>query len=560
MLKQGVGKSSNFLYNGPMAADSSTMAATAQWQALQDHYREVKGIHLRQLFAQQPERASVMSVEAAGIFLDYSKNRVTERTIQLLVELAEASGLRAQTAAMFGGEAINSTEGRAVLHTALRAPRDTSVYVGGNDVVPGVHWVLDRMSDLAERVRTGQWLGATGQPIHNIVNIGIGGSDLGPSMACEALHAFAQPAMSVRFVSNVDGADLRRTTHDLKAEETLFVVCSKSFATIETLTNAHSAREWLRREIGPEADVTRHFVAVSSARDKAVAFGIDGDNVFAMWDWVGGRYSLPSAIGLSLMVAIGPAAFREMLRGMRDMDEHFRSAPYERNLPALLAVLGVWYNNFFGAESVAILPYAQELSRFVAYLQQLDMESNGKRVGIDGSEVARQSGPVLWGEPGTNGQHAFFQLLHQGTKLVPCDFIGFVQPNHDLFEHHQLLMANMIAQAEALAFGKSADEVREDGVEESFVSHRTFPGNRPSSTLVAERLTPHALGALIAMYEHKVFAQGVIWGINSFDQWGVELGKVLATRIVEEVRSGIETAHDASTNQLIERLLRNVRR
>ncbi len=540
----------------------TSLTGGAEWKALQRHFEDVRNVELRRLFAEQSDRASAMSAEGAGLFFDYSKNLITAETLRLLIALAEARSLTDRTDAMFRGDAINATEGRAVLHTALRARRVASVIVGGENVVPAVHAVLDRMADFAERVRSGAWRGWTGEPIRNVVNIGIGGSDLGPAMAHRALRAFADPGLDVRFVSNVDGADFVAATADLEARQTLFVVCSKTFTTLETLANARMARRWLVERLGDEAAVAKHFVAVSTNRGEVEAFGIDAANMFEFWDWVGGRYSLPSAIGLSLMIAVGPDAFRDMLAGMRAMDEHFRDAPLDRNLPVLLALLGIWYADFHGAASTAVLPYSQDLARFPAYLQQLDMESNGKRVTLDGEVVDCATGPIVWGEPGTNGQHAFFQLLHQGTHLVPCDFIGFASPSDGSREQHDLLMANMFAQCEALAFGRTADELRAAGMEESLVPHRTFPGNRPSNAILAERLTPHALGALIALYEHKVFTQGTIWGVNSFDQWGVELGKALAGAIAGELTAPAEPAlaHDGSTNQLIRRYRRAVNR
>ncbi len=556
-----LGRAANFVYKESMVVAPSNLVQSEPWQALRRQRERFEGLSLRDLFARD-DRAAAMSAEAAGIFLDYSKNLADAETMRSLVDLAEARDLRRQVEAMFGGAAVNTSERRAALHTALRAPRGSTLLVDGRDVVGDVHAVLDQMASIAERVRAGKWLGATGRPVRNVVSIGIGGSDLGPAMACRALAAQAHAELCVRFVSNVDGADFTRATRDLEASETLFIVCSKSFSTIETLTNARTAREWVRAGIGgaekrSATDIAKHFVAVSSETNRAVDFGIDPGHVLAMWDWVGGRYSFPSAVGLSLMIAIGAEAFGELLRGMRAMDEHFRSAPFAENLPVILALLGIWYNEFFAAQSIAILPYADELAGFCDYLQQLDMESNGKRVRSDGAAVDTQTAPIVWGQPGTNGQHAFFQLLHQGTKMVPCDFIGFLEPNHDLRAHHDLLVANMIAQSQALAFGKSEDEVRAGGVGEDLIAHRTFPGNRPSNTIVAERLTPHSLGALIALYEHKVFAQAAIWGINPFDQWGVELGKVLATRIAGELVEGGELTHDSSTNQLIERYRRS---
>jgi glucose-6-phosphate isomerase len=515
-------------------------------------------VHLRTLFAEDPKRGERLSCEAAGLHLDYSKNRVTDETLRLLLELAESASLRARREAMFRGDKINASEGRAVLHVALRAPRGESIVVDGVDVVPGVHAVLDRMAAFSERVRSGAWKGHTGRPIRNVVSIGIGGSDLGPAMAYEALRHYSDRRLRVGFVSNVDGTDFAETTRELDPAETLFVVCSKTFTTLETLTNARTARAWLVGALGDEAAVARHFVAVSTNAAEVAKFGIDLGNMFEFWDWVGGRYSYDSAIGLALMIAIGPERFREMLAGFRAMDEHFRSAPFERNLPVLLGLLGVWYTDFFGAETHAVLPYDQYLRRLPAYLQQLDMESNGKSVGLDGLAVAWQTGPVLWGQAGTNGQHAFYQLLHQGTRLVPCDFIGFRRSLNPLGRHHELLLANLIAQTEALAFGRTAEEVAAEGVPPHQVPHRTCPGNRPTNTLLAEALTPATLGALVALYEHKVFVQGSIWGIDSFDQWGVELGKVLAQRIADELAGEAEPAlaHDSSTNALIRRVRR----
>jgi glucose-6-phosphate isomerase len=539
------------------------LTARPAWQALAGHYLEVRNVHLRTLFKNDPKRGERLTAEAAGIYLDYSKHRITDETVRLLLQLAESCDLRARIEAMFSGEKINVTEKRAVLHVALRAAPGQSIVVGGENVVPRVHAVLDRMSDFANRVRSGAWTGYTGKPIRNIVNIGIGGSDLGPVMAYEALRQYSQRDLAFRFVSNVDGTDFVEAVHGLDPAETLFVVSSKTFTTLETMTNAESARAWSLATLKDRAAVARHFVAVSTNASEVGKFGIDTANMFEFWDWVGGRYSMDSAIGLSTMLAIGPEAFRQMLEGFRKMDEHFRSAPFDRNLPVLMGLLGIWYNNFFGAQTVAVLPYEQYLKRFPAYLQQLTMESNGKRVTLDGAEVDYETSPVYWGEPGTNGQHSFYQLIHQGTKLIPCDFIGFVHPLHPLGRHHDLLMANVFAQAEALAFGKTADEVAAEGTPTALVPHRTFPGNRPSSTLLLERLTPEALGSLVALYEHSVFTQGAIWDIDSFDQWGVELGKVLAARIVPELEDGpgpgtvsVELPHDSSTNHLIRRYLR----
>ena len=534
----------------------TSISATREWQALLRHADAVRDVHLRNLFAADPDRGTRLTAEAAGLYLDYSKNRVTDETMRLLVALAERAGLRERTEAMFGGQRINTTEDRAVLHTALRAPSDAVVEVDGQNVVPAVHEVLGRMAGFANNVRRGVWRGYTGKRIANVVNIGIGGSDLGPAMACEALRDFSDRSITFRFVSNVDGSDLWEATHDLDPAETLVVVASKTFTTLETLANAREARAWLLEGLAAdESAVARHFVAVSTNEARIREFGIDPANMFGFWDWVGGRYSVDSAIGLSLMVAIGPHGFDDFLAGFRAVDEHFRTAPFERNLPLILALLGIWYIDFFGAETHAVLPYNHELGRFPAYLQQLDMESNGKSVRRDGTPVDVATGPVVWGTPGTNGQHAYYQLIHQGTLLIPADFIGFVQPNHVVGGHHDLLMANFLAQTEALAFGRTADDVRSEGVAEAQVGHRTFAGNRPTNTLLAERLDPRTLGSLIALYEHKVFAQGVIWDIDSFDQWGVELGKALANRIVPELTSDAEPApaHDSSTNALIRR-------
>ncbi|MEZ5275209.1 MAG: glucose-6-phosphate isomerase [Opitutaceae bacterium] len=526
------------------------------WKALRAHFKKIEKLHLRELFAADPKRGQRLVAEGVGLFLDYSKNRVTDETLKLLVRLAAESGLEARRDAMFQGEKINQTEGRAVLHVALRAPRGSTIRVDGRNVVPEVHEVLDRMSAFSDRVRSGAWKGHTGRRIRNIVNIGIGGSDLGPVMAYEALKHYSERGLTFRFVSNVDGADFVETTHDLKPAETLFIVSSKTFTTLETMTNAESAREWLVRGMGGKAHaVSKHFVAVSTNADKVSAFGIDTSNMFGFWDWVGGRYSMDSAIGLSSMLAIGPDHFLKMLAGFHAMDEHFRTAPLEKNLPVLMGLLSVWYSNFFGAETIAVLPYENDLKRFPAYLQQLTMESNGKSVTLDGARVTYETSPIFWGEPGTNGQHSFYQLIHQGTRMIPCDFIAFGHALAPLGRHHDILMANVFAQAEALAFGKTAEEVRAEGVPEELVPHKTFEGNRPSNTLLADRLTPEVLGKLIALYEHSVFTQGAIWNINPFDQWGVELGKALAQRILPELES--ETAsrlrHDSSTNNLIRR-------
>jgi glucose-6-phosphate isomerase len=528
----------------------------AVWRALEDHQRAMEARHLRTLFADDPARGERMTAEAAGVFLDYSKNRIDDETLRLLVELAEQSGLRARIDAMFRGDKINVTEDRAVLHVALRAPRGASILVDGKNVVPEVHAVLDKMSDFAQRIRSGQWKGHTGKRIRNVVNIGIGGSDLGPVMAYEALKHYSDRAMTFRFVSNVDGTDFVEATRDLDPAETLFVISSKTFTTLETMTNAQSARAWSLRGLGGDAKaVARHFVAVSTNAEKVADFGIDTANMFGFWDWVGGRYSMDSAIGLSTMLAIGPDHFRAMLEGFHAIDEHFRAAPFGRNLPALMGLLAVWYNDFFGAQTVAVLPYEQYLKRFPAYLQQLTMESNGKHVTLAGTPVDCQTGPIYWGEPGTNGQHSFYQLIHQGTRLIPCDFIAFGQALNPLDRHHDILLANVIAQAEALAFGKTSEQVKAEGTPDWLVPHRVFEGNRPSNTILMERLTPLALGKLVALYEHSVFTQGTIWNIDSFDQWGVELGKVLAQRIIPELESKTEPrlGHDSSTNNLIRR-------
>jgi glucose-6-phosphate isomerase len=526
------------------------------WKALAAHYKQVCSLHLHQLFADDPQRGQRMTGEAVGLYLDYSKNRITEETLQLLMQLAQESGLRERIDAMFRGEKINVTEGRAVLHVALRAPRGTSIIVDGADVVPQVHAVLDKMTDFSNRVRSGEWKGHTGKPIRNVINIGIGGSDLGPVMAYEALKNYSDRSRIFRFVSNIDGADFAEAVHDLDPAETLFIVSSKTFTTLETMTNARTARKWLLAHLGGEEKaVAKHFVAVSTNAAEVAQFGIDTANMFEFWDWVGGRYSMASAIGLSTMLAIGPDNFRAMLDGMHQMDEHFRTAPFEQNLPVLMALLSLWYNNFFGAQAVAILPYEQYLKRFPAYLQQLIMESNGKHVTLKGAEVAYETSPVYWGEPGTNGQHSFYQLIHQGTKLIPCDFIAFIEPLHQLGEHHDILLANAFAQAEALAFGKTREEVEAEGVPDWLAPHRTFGGNRPSNMILAQRLTPETLGKLVALYEHYVFTQGVIWNLDSFDQWGVELGKVLAQRIIPELdtKKSPDLQHDSSTNNLIHR-------
>ncbi len=523
------------------------------WKALEAHAQQVRGLHLRTLFADDPRRGERLTVEAAGLFLDYSKNRITDETLRLLLELAHQSGLRQRIDAMFRGEKINITEKRAVLHVALRAPKNESILVDGENVVPLVHEVLDKMTAFANRVRNGEWTGHTGKPIRNIVNIGIGGSDLGPVMAYEALRHFSRRDLNFRFVSNVDGTDFAEAVHDFEPDETLFIVSSKTFTTLETMTNAHTARTWLLKGIGGhQSSVAKHFVAVSTNAVEVAKFGIDTANMFGFWDWVGGRYSMDSAIGLSTMLAIGADHFRAMLGGFHEMDEHFRTAPFERNLPVLMGLLGIWYNNFFGAQTVAVLPYEQYLKRFPAYLQQLTMESNGKHVTSSGERVSYTTGPIYWGEPGTNGQHSFYQLIHQGTRLIPCDFIAFARALNPLGQHHDLLLANVFAQGEALAFGKTAEEVKAEGSPDWLVPHRTFEGNRPSNTLLLEQLTPAALGKLVALYEHIVFTQGSIWQIDSFDQWGVELGKVLAKRILPELGGqAASAAHDSSTTALI---------
>jgi glucose-6-phosphate isomerase len=541
-----------------MTETRSPLPQRPSWAALRAHAQSLRDVHLRQLFGDDPGRGERLTAEGAGLFLDYSKNRVTDETLRLLLQLAEESGLRGRIDAMFRGEKINITEGRAVLHVALRAPKGTSILVDGVDVVPEVHAVLDRMSAFAERVRSGSWVGHTGKRIRNVINIGIGGSDLGPVMAYEALRGYSERSMTFRFVSNVDGTDFAEVTRDLDPAETLFIISSKTFTTLETMTNAQTARAWSLSVLGDEAAVAKHFVAVSTNAKEVRKFGIDTANMFGFWDWVGGRYSMDSAIGLSTMLAVGPDNFRRMLAGFHLMDEHFRTAPLAQNLPVLLGLLTVWYADFFGSQTVAVLPYDQYLKRFPAYLQQLTMESNGKRVTLDGASVDYDTGPVFWGEPGTNGQHSFYQLLHQGTRLIPCDFIGFCRSLNPLGPHHDLLTANVFAQSEALAFGKTAEQVRAEGTPDWLVPHRTFPGNRPSNTILAERLTPEVLGALVALYEHSVFTQGTIWGINSFDQWGVELGKVLATRIHSELTAADDArlGHDSSTNALIRRYRR----
>jgi glucose-6-phosphate isomerase len=526
------------------------------WKALVDHYQELQKVHLRKLFADDPTRGERLAVEAAGLYLDYSKNRITDRTLKLLVQLAEESGLSSRIAAMFSGEKINVTENRAVLHVALRAPDGANIVVDRENVVPEVHAVLDKMASFTDRVRSGAWKGHTGKSIKNVINIGIGGSDLGPTMAYEALKHYSKRSLTFRFVSNVDGTDFVEATRDLKPEETLFIISSKTFTTLETMTNAKSAREWLLHGLGQDRKaVARHFVAVSTNAEKVSAFGIDTANMFGFWDWVGGRYSMDSAIGLSTMLAIGPDNFQAMLKGFREVDEHFRNTPFEKNLPVLMGLLSVWNNDFLGAQTVAVLPYEQYLKRFPAYLQQLTMESNGKHVTLKGKKVEYQTGPIYWGEPGTNGQHSFYQLIHQGTRLIPCDFIAFGHPLTPLGRHHDILLANVFAQAEALAFGKTPAEVKAEGTPPALVPHRVFEGNRPSNVILAERLTPEVLGKLVALYEHSVFTQGAIWNIDSFDQWGVELGKVLAQRIVPELecKTAPKLKHDSSTNALIRR-------
>jgi glucose-6-phosphate isomerase len=533
----------------------TSLIVSKAWKALEAHAATNHTLHLKDLFAQDPTRGERLKVEAAGIYLDYSKNRITDETVTLLLQLAGESGLRSRIDAMFRGKKINVTEKRAVLHVALRAPIGEEIFLDGVDVVPLVHAVLDKMAVFSDRVRSGEWKGYTGKPIRNVINIGIGGSDLGPVMAYEALRHYSQRNLNFRFVSNVDGTDIAEATHDLDAEETLFIISSKTFTTLETMTNAHSARVWALEKLKHGAAIARHFVAVSTNAEEVEKFGIDTVNMFGFWDWVGGRYSMDSAIGLSTMIAIGPDNFRRLLRGFHEMDVHFRTAPFARNLPVLMGLLAIYNNNFLGAQSVAVLPYEQYLKRFPAYLQQLTMESNGKHVTLDGTGVEYQTGPIYWGEPGTNGQHSFYQLIHQGTRLIPCDFIAFDQPLNPIRLHHDILLANVFAQAEALAFGKTTREVKADGTPASLAPHRTFEGNRPSNTILLEKLTPAALGKLVALYEHSVFTQGTIWRIDSFDQWGVELGKVLAQRIIPELKSETEPKlkHDSSTNALIRR-------
>jgi len=541
-----------------MPSGPTPLTERPAWKALRAHHAQVRGAHLRELFAADPRRGERLAFEAAGIYFDYSKHRITDETLKLLLALAEEAGLPGRREAMFRGDKINVTEKRAVLHVALRTPAGKSIVVDGEDVVPRVHAVLDKMSAFAERVRSGAWQGHTGKRIRNIVNVGIGGSDLGPVMAYEALRHTSARELTFRFVSNIDGTDFVEATRDLDAAETLFIISSKTFTTLETMTNAHSARDWALASLKDPAAVAKHFVAVSTNAGEVSKFGIDTANMFEFWDWVGGRYSMDSAIGLSTMLAVGPDGFRAMLAGFHEMDEHFRTAPLERNIPVLMALLGVWYNDFFDAQTVAVLPYEQYLKRFPAYLQQLTMESNGKHVTLDGAEADYQTGPIYWGEPGTNGQHSFYQMIHQGTKLIPCDFIAFARSLNPLGRHHDLLLANVFAQAEALAFGKTAAEVQAEGVPAWLVPHKTFEGNRPSTTLLLDELTPAALGKLVALYEHVVFTQGVIWDVDSFDQWGVELGKVLAARIVPELEAASDGAdgalgHDSSTNALIRR-------
>jgi glucose-6-phosphate isomerase len=533
-----------------------TSLKRSPWSELASHHKSVSKLHLRQLFADDPKRGQCMAIQAVGLYLDYSKNRVTDETLKLLSQLAEESGLRARIDAMFRGDKINITEKRAVLHTALRAPKDATFLVDGKNVVPEIHAVLDKMAEFSNRIRSGAWTGHTGKRMRNLINIGIGGSDLGPVMAYEALKHYSQRDMTFRFVSNIDGTDFAEAVRDLDPAETLFIVSSKTFTTLETMTNAHTARAWSLAGLGgDERSVAKHFVAVSTNATEVARFGIDTANMFGFWDWVGGRYSMDSAIGLSTMVALGPDNFRAMLDGFHQMDEHFRTAPFEANLPVIMGLLSVWYNDFFDAQTVAVLPYEQYLKRFPAYLQQLTMESNGKHVTLEGKTVTRDTGPIYWGEPGTNGQHSFYQLIHQGTRLIPCDFIAFIRPLNPVGRHHDMLLANVFAQTEALAFGKTPEQVKAEGTPDWLVPHRVFEGNRPSNTILAERLTPETLGKLVALYEHSVFTQGVLWNIDSFDQWGVELGKVLAQRIIAELENGPEPMlnHDSSTNNLIRR-------
>jgi glucose-6-phosphate isomerase len=534
-----------------MATKIAPLTETPAYKALGAHYEKIRNTHLRTLFAEDPKRAETFSLEQVGLYFDYSKHRITNETIKLLLELAEQSGLRERIDAMFRGDKINLTENRAVLHVALRAPKGTKIMLDGVDQVAEVHKVLDAMAHFADSIRSGAWKGHTGKPIRNIINIGIGGSDLGPVMAYEAMRHYTDPKMTFRFVSNVDGTDFVEATKDLDAAETLFIVSSKTFTTLETMTNANTARQWTLAALKDEKAIAKHFVAVSTNAEAVTKFGIDTANMFGFWDWVGGRYSMDSAIGLSTMLAVGPENFRAMLAGFHTMDEHFRTAPFEKNLPVLMGLLAVWYNNFFGAQTVAVLPYDQYMKRFPAYLQQLTMESNGKHVTLEGTTVDYQTGQIFWGEPGTNGQHSFYQLIHQGTKLIPCDFITFTHALNSLQNHHDILIANVLAQSEALAFGKTADQVKAEGTADWLVPHRVFEGNRPSTTIFAERLTPETLGKLVALYEHSVFTQGSVWRINSFDQWGVELGKALAQKIIPQLTSESDLSHDSSTNALI---------
>jgi glucose-6-phosphate isomerase len=538
--------------SSPTPQSNVALTELPAWKALQAHYEKISGVHLRMLFGDDPKRGERMAITAEGFYFDYSKHRVIDETLQLLIALANESGLRYRIDAMFRGDRINVTEKRAVLHVALRAPRDASIMVDGKNVVPEVHAVLDRMADFSNRIRSGAWTGHTGKRIRAVINIGIGGSDLGPVMAYEALRHYSDRNLTMRFVSNVDGTDFAEATRDLDPAETLFIISSKTFTTLETMTNAHTARDWSLRALGDEKAVAKHFVAVSTNAAEVTKFGIDTANMFGFWDWVGGRYSMDSAIGLSTMIAVGPDNFRAMLAGFHSIDEHFRTIPFERNIPVLMGLLALWYNNFFGFQTVGVFPYEQYMKRFPAYLQQLTMESNGKHVTLDGNVVNYQTGPIYWGEPGTNGQHSFYQLIHQGTKIIPCDFIAFYQTLNALGRHHDILIANVIAQGEALAFGKTVDQVKAEGTPDWLVPHRLFEGNRPSTTLLAERLSPETLGKLVALYEHSVFTQGTIWRINSFDQWGVELGKALAQKIIPELEgTEPELKHDSSTNALI---------
>lgn len=542
-----------------MTTTITPLTKRAAWLALENHHQKIQAMHLRKLFADDPKRGERLKAEAAGIYFDYSKHRITDETLKLLLQLAEESGVKARLEAMFRGEKINITEKRAVLHVALRTPKGQSIVVEGEDVIPGVHAVLDKMADFSNRIRSGSWKGHTGKRIRTVINIGIGGSDLGPVMAYEALRHYSQRDLTFHFVSNIDGTDFAEATYGLDPEETLFIISSKTFTTLETMTNAHTAREWALSKLKDPAAVAKHFVAVSTNAEQVSKFGIDTANMFEFWDWVGGRYSMDAAIGLSTMIAIGPENFRAMLNGFHQMDEHFRTAPFEQNLPVLMGLLSLWNNNFFDAQTVAVLPYEQYLKRFPAYLQQLTMESNGKHVTLEGTKVDYQTGPIYWGEPGTNGQHSFYQLIHQGTRFIPCDFIAFMKPLNQLGRHHDLLLANVFAQTEALAFGKTPEEVKAEGTPDWLVPHRTFEGNRPSTTILMDKLTPEALGKLVALYEHSVFTQGVIYDIDSFDQWGVELGKALATRIIPELENSAEPPlkHDSSTNALIRRYRSN---